>query len=81
MVPRGILFEPGNADQLANSIERLLDDPDLCQQMGAAGRRRFEEEFTWDVIIDRHYRPLLKRPDTSAQQPKQPRSAEAAVIR
>jgi hypothetical protein len=24
-----------------------------------AGRRRFEEEFTWDVVIDRYYRPLL----------------------
>jgi hypothetical protein len=28
--------------------------------MGLAGRRRFEEHYTWDVIIERHYRPLLR---------------------
>ena len=57
----GLLFEPGNAQDLAAKIEILLDDPQLRQRMGAAGRRRFEEEFTWDVVIERHYRPLLEK--------------------
>ena len=26
---------------------------------GATGRRRFEEHYTWPVIIEKHYRPLL----------------------
>lgn len=56
----GLLFEPGDARDLASKIETLLDDPALRQAMGEAGRRRFEERFTWDVIIDKHYRRLLR---------------------
>jgi hypothetical protein len=29
--------------------------------MGLAGRRRFEEDFTWDVVVARYYRPLFDR--------------------
>jgi hypothetical protein len=28
--------------------------------MGLAGRRRFEEEFTWPGVIERYYRPLIE---------------------
>jgi hypothetical protein len=34
--------------------------------MGQAGRRRFEDQFSWDVIVERHYRPLLKRREAAA---------------
>ena len=27
--------------------------------MGLAGRKRFEEDFTWETVIERHWRPLL----------------------
>jgi len=55
----GLLFEPGNAADLAGKIEILLDDPSLRCRLGEAGRRRFESNFTWDQIIDNHYRSLL----------------------
>jgi len=55
----GQLFEPGNTAELAEKIERLLDDPELRCRMGMAGRRVFEEEYTWEEVIGRHYRPLL----------------------
>ena len=55
----GLLFEPGDPADLARQIARLLDDPDLRQQMGLAGRKRFEEDFTWETVIERHWRPLL----------------------
>ena len=55
----GLLFEPGDPADLARQIARLLDDPDLRRRMGLAGRKRFEEEFTWEGVIDRHWRPLL----------------------
>jgi glycosyltransferase involved in cell wall biosynthesis len=58
----GLLFEPGNAADLANKIERLLDDGDLRKRLGDMGRMRFEEHFTWEVIIDQFYRKLLTRP-------------------
>lgn len=58
----GLLFEPGNVDELASKIEQLLDDPALRERMGAAARQRFVEHFTWDSIIERSYRGLLKPP-------------------
>jgi Glycosyl transferases group 1 len=57
----GLLCEPGDPADLARKLETLLDDPALRERMGQAGRRRFEEHYSWDVIIERHYRPLLKR--------------------
>ena len=55
----GLLFEPGNAFDLAEKIGRLLDDPELRHRMGMAGRKRFEEDFMWPDVIARHWRPLL----------------------
>jgi glycosyltransferase involved in cell wall biosynthesis len=57
----GLLFEPGDAGDLARKIETLLDDRELRRRLGDAGRKRFEEHYSWDVIIEKHYRPLLKR--------------------
>jgi glycosyltransferase involved in cell wall biosynthesis len=55
----GLLFDPGSAEDLARKVEALLDDDALGRRLGLTGRRRFEEEYSWDVIIERHYRPLL----------------------
>ena len=55
----GLLFEPGDPAGLARQIARLLDDPELCRRMGLAGRKRYEEDFTWPVVVERHWRPLL----------------------
>jgi glycosyltransferase involved in cell wall biosynthesis len=55
----GLLCHPGDAGDLARKLAVLLDDFELRRRMGLAGRRRFEEEFAWDVVIEKHYRPLL----------------------
>lgn len=55
-----LLFEPGNAADLAGKCARLLDDAQLRDRLGTAGRKQFLEQFTWPVIIDQHYRPLLE---------------------
>ncbi len=55
----GLLFEPGDPVDLARAIARLLDDPGLRNRLGLAGRERFEAEFTWETVIERHWRPLL----------------------
>jgi len=57
----GLLCEPGDPVDLAAKIARLLDDPDLRREMGLAGRRRFEADFTWETVIERYWRPLLRR--------------------
>lgn len=55
----GLLCEPGEVADLAGKIAVLLDDAELRYRLGTAGRRRFEECYAWDVIVERHYRPLL----------------------
>ncbi|HEV3259211.1 MAG TPA: glycosyltransferase family 4 protein, partial [Gemmataceae bacterium] len=57
----GLLCEPGDPADLARKIELLLDDAPLRERLGRAGRQRFEEHYSWPVIMERHYRPLLKR--------------------
>jgi glycosyltransferase involved in cell wall biosynthesis len=38
---------------LADAMVRLAGDPGLRSRLGAAGRRRLEEHYDWDVLIDR----------------------------
>src|SRR5262249_37775241 len=57
----GLPCQPGAPDDLAGKLAVLLDDAGLRRRMGLAGRRRFEEEFTWDVVIGKHYRPLFQK--------------------
>jgi glycosyltransferase involved in cell wall biosynthesis len=42
----GLHFTPGNAQELADCIEKLLDDPALAAQYGSNGRKRCEEELS-----------------------------------
>jgi starch synthase len=59
-------YDPGDlegfASGLAAALGRLLEDGELAARMGAAGRRRVLEKFTWSAIADRTvqlYRSLL----------------------
>jgi glycosyltransferase involved in cell wall biosynthesis len=42
--------EPGNARALARGIGTLLDDARMRRRMGAAGRRRVQERYTWRAV-------------------------------
>jgi glycosyltransferase involved in cell wall biosynthesis len=42
----GLLFEPGNAHDLAEKMARLMQDKVLRQDMGRAGRKIIEEKFS-----------------------------------
>jgi glycosyltransferase involved in cell wall biosynthesis len=45
----GLLVEPNSPDALVGAIRRLLDDPELRERLGHAGRERVIERFTWQV--------------------------------
>ena len=42
----GLLFEPGNAENLAQKIRYLWDRPELAQKMGWAGREKVLREYS-----------------------------------
>jgi glycosyltransferase involved in cell wall biosynthesis len=42
----GLLFDAGNAEQLAACMRRLQDDPQLAVKLGQAGRARFEKLYS-----------------------------------
>lgn len=46
----GLTVPPNDVSALAGAINRLLNDPALCQQFGSHGRRRVHEEFSLDVV-------------------------------
>ena len=49
----GILVEPDRPDELAQAILALAGDEALRRRMGRAGRRRVEEQFTWNAVARR----------------------------
>ncbi len=46
----GRIVPPGDSRALAAALIDLLRDPARAAAMGAAGRRRLEQRFTWDVV-------------------------------
>ncbi len=51
----GLLFEPGNAADLAEKIRSLWDRPEACKQMGQAGREKALREYS----PERYYERLM----------------------
>jgi phosphatidylinositol alpha-1,6-mannosyltransferase len=49
----GLLVEYGNVEQLANAITSLCGDANLRGRLGAAGRDRLHENFTFDQFRER----------------------------
>lgn len=51
----GLLFEPGNGDDLAQKIRHLWNKPQLCREIGQAGREKALREYS----PDKCYRRLM----------------------
>jgi len=49
----GLLVLPDDPQALAEAISCLLDDPEKMREMGAKGRERAKECFTWDKTAER----------------------------
>jgi glycosyltransferase involved in cell wall biosynthesis len=49
----GLLFTPGNQQELAERIQRLWSNPDLCREMGIAGRAKAIREYSSDRYYER----------------------------
>jgi len=42
-----------STDEMADRMIYLADHPDICEQMGKAGRKRVEQNYTWKIFLDR----------------------------
>jgi glycosyltransferase involved in cell wall biosynthesis len=49
----GLTVPPGDAQALADAIERLLVDPQLAKELGQNARQRFLEQYTCDAMAAR----------------------------
>ena len=49
----GILVEPRNSQALVNAIILLIEDEKLRNKLSERGRKRVEENFTWEKVIER----------------------------
>jgi glycosyltransferase involved in cell wall biosynthesis len=49
----GIFVPPGDVEALRTALEKLLADSELRRRMGAAGRKRILELFTWGSMLER----------------------------
>ncbi|KAA1429145.1 glycosyltransferase family 4 protein [Nocardioides antri] len=47
------LVTPGDVGELLTALERMLDDPERRARMGAAGRKRVEELFSWRAVAQK----------------------------
>ncbi|MCL2567056.1 MAG: glycosyltransferase [Alphaproteobacteria bacterium] len=59
----GILFEPENTESLKAAIIKLIENPELRKQMGKAGRKRYEEKFTAEIMANNlleYYNSIIK---------------------
>ncbi|MDP8256689.1 MAG: glycosyltransferase [Candidatus Alcyoniella australis] len=48
----GVLVQPGDADEMADGILRLLADPDLRRRLGQGARQRAEQKYNWGVTAE-----------------------------
>jgi glycosyltransferase involved in cell wall biosynthesis len=49
----GLLYEPGNADELCDALEQLRKAPALRADLGLQARGRVESEHTWAGVVSR----------------------------
>jgi glycosyltransferase involved in cell wall biosynthesis len=49
-----LLFETGNARQLADSIRRLIEDVELRSKLRQNGVRTVQERFSEQVMMDQY---------------------------
>jgi len=49
----GLRVRAGDVGELTAALQRVLDSPALAGQLGAAGRRRVLERFTWRATAER----------------------------
>jgi len=59
-----VVDDPTSVAEVASALGELLDDPTRRRQMGEAGRRRAEAEFSYDLLAERLRSALARTIDS-----------------
>ena len=46
----GFLVREGNSDDIIEKLKRIIDDPNLSQQLGKEGRKFVNTQFNWEFV-------------------------------
>ena len=68
----GLVFPERDANALADAIRRVLANADLREEFARVGRRRVEENYSWDCVAKKTYelyRQVLRRQAAEAREP------------
>ncbi len=79
----GIVVPPGNVRELAGAMQLLLGNPELCEEMGDAGRARVEKQFTSTRMAEamlQVYEEMVGEPSRADVPAKRPQSEEAVEV-
>jgi rhamnosyl/mannosyltransferase len=79
----GYVVSPGNAEELAQCIQHLINNPQLREEMGEAGRMRVEQHFTSAKMAEamlQVYQEMLSEPCRSGVPAKLVHAGEEEVV-
>lgn len=62
----GLTVGVGRPGDTAAALLELLENPERAARFGAAGRKRAEDDFTWDAVVDR-MAPALRAASAGAR--------------
>jgi len=57
----GLIVERENPQKLAEAIMYLFDNPIEAEEMGKKGRKRVEENFTWEKVVEKFEKEIYRR--------------------
>ena len=62
----GLVVDANNVEEIREAIVKLKNNPELCRQLGANGRKAYEQRYSWDIMEQRLinlYHQLLGKPE------------------
>jgi len=71
----GILAKPADPSAFAAGMQKLLTSPELASKMGAAGKHRVLEQYSWKqvaIAVDASYRSAIQGDAAKRQEPEPP---------
>jgi len=49
----GLVVDANNVEEIKKAIIKLRDNPELCKELGANGRRAYEHKYSWEIMEHR----------------------------